>query len=157
MPYAYRSVPGTAPYRAELDTLVRIEVRGIANSKDSVLMQRLEHGRRSVRGHPKAQDPDNGALNLAKWSKEARKRRRGRRGSATQKVKCRLERIAKGYRCKATDSRAMDLAAPWYRRGGTSVESSIPCSHGGRALVVKGAEDVENAEANSKYQDRTEG
>ncbi|RZR93156.1 hypothetical protein BHM03_00021587 [Ensete ventricosum] len=33
--------------------------------------------------------------------------------------------------CKATDSRAMGLAAPWYRRGGTSVESSIPYSHGG--------------------------
>ncbi|RWW71279.1 hypothetical protein BHE74_00021005 [Ensete ventricosum] len=29
------------------------EVRGIANSKDSVLMQELVHGRRSVRGHPK--------------------------------------------------------------------------------------------------------
>ncbi|RWV94919.1 hypothetical protein GW17_00042503, partial [Ensete ventricosum] len=54
--------------------------------------------------------------------------------------------------CKSTDSRAMGLAAPWYRRGGTSVESSIPCSHGGRALVVKGAEEVENAKANSKYQ-----
>ncbi|RZS14842.1 hypothetical protein BHM03_00046591 [Ensete ventricosum] len=38
-----------------------------------------------------------------------------------------------------------------------SVESSIPCSHGGRALVVKGAEEVENAKANSKYQDRAEG
>ncbi|RWV84020.1 hypothetical protein GW17_00054308 [Ensete ventricosum] len=60
-------------------------------------------------------------------------------------------------RCKSTDSRAMGLAAPWYRRGGTSVESSIPCSHGGRALVVKGAEEVENAKANSKYQDRAEG
>ncbi|RRT34220.1 hypothetical protein B296_00046126 [Ensete ventricosum] len=43
----------------------------------------------------------------------------------------------KGCRCKSTDSRAMDLAAPWYRRGGTFVESSIPCSHGGRAMVVK--------------------
>ncbi|RWW47506.1 hypothetical protein BHE74_00046493, partial [Ensete ventricosum] len=41
--------------------------------------------------------------------------------------------------------------------GETSVESSIPCSHGGRALVVKGAEEVENIEANSKYQDRAEG
>ncbi|RWW11134.1 hypothetical protein GW17_00025279 [Ensete ventricosum] len=60
----------------------------------------------------------------------------------------------KGRRCKATDSRAMGLAAPWYRKGGTSVGSSIPCSHGGRALVVKGVEEVENAEANSKYQDR---
>ncbi|RWW20329.1 hypothetical protein GW17_00015570 [Ensete ventricosum] len=40
--------------------------------------------------------------------------------------------------------------------GGTSVESSIPCSHGGRALVIKGTKEVENTEANSKYQDRTE-
>ncbi|RZS23609.1 hypothetical protein BHM03_00056575, partial [Ensete ventricosum] len=63
----------------------------------------------------------------------------------------------KGCRCKSTDSRAMGLAAPWYRRGGTSVDSLIPCSHGGRALVVKGAEEVENAKANSKYQDRAEG
>ncbi|RRT80528.1 hypothetical protein B296_00002652 [Ensete ventricosum] len=30
-----------------------IEMRGIANSKDSELMQGLIHGRRSVRGHPK--------------------------------------------------------------------------------------------------------
>ncbi|RWV82975.1 hypothetical protein GW17_00055481 [Ensete ventricosum] len=30
------------------------EVRGIANSKNSILMQGLVHGRRSVRGHPKA-------------------------------------------------------------------------------------------------------
>ncbi|RRT67860.1 hypothetical protein B296_00030607 [Ensete ventricosum] len=59
-------------------------------------------------------------------------------------------------RCKATDSSAMGLAAPWYRRGGTSVESSIPCSHGRRALVVKGAKEVEYAKANSKYQDRVE-
>ncbi|RRT47482.1 hypothetical protein B296_00053720 [Ensete ventricosum] len=46
---------------------------------------------------------------------------------------------------------------PWYCRGGTSVESSIPCSHGGRALVVKGAKEVKNAETNSKYQDKAEG
>ncbi|RWV78375.1 hypothetical protein GW17_00060668 [Ensete ventricosum] len=58
---------------------------------------------------------------------------------------------------KSANSRAIGLAAPWYRRGGTSVESSIPCSYGGRALVVKGAEEVENAKANSKYQDRAEG
>ncbi|RWW15487.1 hypothetical protein GW17_00020680 [Ensete ventricosum] len=63
--------------------------------------------------------------------------------------------IAKeGCRGKATDSRAMGLASPWYRRGGTFMESSIPCSHGGRALVIKGAEEVENAKANSKYQDK---
>ncbi|RWW78085.1 hypothetical protein BHE74_00013713, partial [Ensete ventricosum] len=30
------------------------QVRGIANSKDSVLMQGLVHGRQSVRAHPKA-------------------------------------------------------------------------------------------------------
>ncbi|RRT60035.1 hypothetical protein B296_00001490 [Ensete ventricosum] len=41
--------------------------------------------------------------------------------------------------------------------GGTFVASSIPCSHRGRALVIKGAEEVENAKANSKDQDRTEG
>ncbi|RWW37645.1 hypothetical protein BHE74_00057209 [Ensete ventricosum] len=49
--------------------------------------------------------------------------------------------------CKATDSKAMSLATLCYCRGRTSMESSIPCSHGGRALVVKGAEEVENAEA----------
>ncbi|RWV76840.1 hypothetical protein GW17_00062439 [Ensete ventricosum] len=31
----------------------------------------------------------------------------------------------------------MGLTTPWYRKGGTSMESSIPCSHGGRALLVK--------------------
>ncbi|RRT33850.1 hypothetical protein B296_00024116 [Ensete ventricosum] len=35
--------------------------------------------------------------------------------------------------------------------GGTFVELSIPYSHRGRALVVKGTEEVENTEANSKY------
>ncbi|RWV76857.1 hypothetical protein BHE74_00015497 [Ensete ventricosum] len=63
----------------------------------------------------------------------------------------------KGCRCKVIDSRAMGLIAPWYRRGGTSVESSIPCSHGERALVVKGTEKMKNPEINSKYQDRAEG
>ncbi|RRT45774.1 hypothetical protein B296_00054886 [Ensete ventricosum] len=51
----------------------------------------------------------------------------------------------------------MGLATPWYRRGETSVESSIPCSYGGRTLVVKGAKKVDNTEANSKYQDKAEG
>ncbi|RWV96908.1 hypothetical protein GW17_00040337 [Ensete ventricosum] len=39
----------------------------------------------------------------------------------------------------------------------TSMESSIPCSHGGRALLVKGPKEMENAEANSKYQDKDGG
>ncbi|RRT47789.1 hypothetical protein B296_00039272 [Ensete ventricosum] len=60
----------------------------------------------------------------------------------------------KGHRCKVTDSRAMGSTALWYRRGGTFIESLIPCSHGGRALVMKGAKEVENAEANSKYQEK---
>ncbi|RZS24249.1 hypothetical protein BHM03_00057301 [Ensete ventricosum] len=65
--------------------------------------------------------------------------------------------IAKGHKCKATNDRTIGLATPWYRKGDTSVESSIPCSYGGRALVVKGAEVVENVEENSKYQDKAEG
>ncbi|RRT62870.1 hypothetical protein B296_00032837 [Ensete ventricosum] len=36
-------------------------------------------------------------------------------------------------------------------KGGTFVESPIPWSHRSRALVVKGVEEVENVEANSKY------
>ncbi|RWV80806.1 hypothetical protein BHE74_00038397 [Ensete ventricosum] len=63
----------------------------------------------------------------------------------------------KGRRFKATDSTVMGLAAPWYHKGGTSIESSILCSHGERALVVKGTEEVEIEEANSKYYDKTEG
>ncbi|RWW35499.1 hypothetical protein BHE74_00059561 [Ensete ventricosum] len=51
----------------------------------------------------------------------------------------------------------MGSIAPWYRRGRTSVESSIPCSNGGSAFVVKGAKEVENTKANSKYQDWAEG
>ncbi|RRT43824.1 hypothetical protein B296_00056145 [Ensete ventricosum] len=39
----------------------------------------------------------------------------------------------------------------------TSMESLIPCSHGGRVLVVKGVKEVENTESNSKYQDKAEG
>ncbi|RZS16289.1 hypothetical protein BHM03_00048261 [Ensete ventricosum] len=65
----------------------------------------------------------------------------------------------KDYRfkeCETTDSRVMGLAVLWYRRGGTFVEASIPCSYGGRVLVAKGVEEVENAKANSKYQDRAE-
>ncbi|RWV98145.1 hypothetical protein GW17_00039026, partial [Ensete ventricosum] len=60
-------------------------------------------------------------------------------------------------KCKTIDSRVMGSVATWYRRGGIFVESLIPCSHGRRLLVVKGAEKVENAEANSKYQDKAEG
>ncbi|RRT84444.1 hypothetical protein B296_00007303 [Ensete ventricosum] len=63
----------------------------------------------------------------------------------------------KGRICKATNSRVMGLAAPWYHRGGSFVESSIPYSYGGRTLVVKRVEEVENAEANSKYHDKGEG
>ncbi|RWW77472.1 hypothetical protein BHE74_00014389 [Ensete ventricosum] len=36
------------------------------------------------------------------------------------------------------------------------MESRIPCSHGGRALVVKETKEVENLEKNSKDQDKAE-
>ncbi|RRT58086.1 hypothetical protein B296_00026427 [Ensete ventricosum] len=119
--------------------------------------------------HIRLREPEK-SEDKAEWSKGARKRQRVQRGSATQKQSIGQKgggggmpqrRIyqsqRKRCRCKATDTRAMGLAAPCYRRGGTSVESSIPCSYGGRALVVKGIEEVENAEANSKYQDKAEG
>ncbi|RRT32149.1 hypothetical protein B296_00058568, partial [Ensete ventricosum] len=38
-------------------------VRGIANSKDSILMQGLVHERRSVRGHPKERSELNAMKN----------------------------------------------------------------------------------------------
>ncbi|RWW00500.1 hypothetical protein BHE74_00046705 [Ensete ventricosum] len=79
-------------------------------------------------------------------------------GKSEDKVEWIYRSRRKGRRCKATDSKAMGgLATQWYRKGGTTVELSIPSSHGGRALVVKGTEEVENAEANSKYQDRADG
>ncbi|RWW50856.1 hypothetical protein BHE74_00042849 [Ensete ventricosum] len=80
----------------------------------------------------------------------------GRKGRGSDN-ESRGAQLPKSIACKATDSRAMGSAAPWYRKGGTFVESSIPYSHGGRALVVKGAEEVENAKANSKYQDKAKG
>ncbi|RRT83707.1 hypothetical protein B296_00003956 [Ensete ventricosum] len=58
---------------------------------------------------------------------------------------------AKCRRCEAMDSSAKGLAAPWCRRCGTFVESLFPCFYGGRPLVVKGVEEIENAETNSKY------
>ncbi|RWV97007.1 hypothetical protein GW17_00040235 [Ensete ventricosum] len=51
----------------------------------------------------------------------------------------------------------MGSVALWYHKGETFMESSIPCSSEGRPLIAKGAEKVENAEANSKYQNRAEG
>ncbi|RWW26245.1 hypothetical protein BHE74_00001515 [Ensete ventricosum] len=60
-------------------------------------------------------------------------------------------------KCEAIDSSVIGLATLWYRRGRTFMESSVPCSHVGRALVVTRVEKVEIAEANSKYQDKAEG
>ena len=37
-----------------------------------------------------------------------------------------IDHKEKGCRCEATDSRAMGMAAPWYRRGGTSVKVIDP-------------------------------
>ncbi|RWW67750.1 hypothetical protein BHE74_00024772 [Ensete ventricosum] len=97
-------------------------------------------------------DPE--GLSYPKAKRRSERRWSQRSATVSQRRIYRSRR--KGRRCKATDIRAMGLVAAWYRRGGTSLESSIPCSYGGRALVVKGAEEVENAEANSKYQDKDE-
>ncbi|RRT56446.1 hypothetical protein B296_00035488 [Ensete ventricosum] len=89
------------------------------------------------------------------YPKEKRQlERRWTRRSATVLQRRIYQSRRKGRRCTITDSRVM----AWQRRrGGTSMESSIPCSHEGRALVVKGAEEAENTKANSKYQDKAEG
>ncbi|RZS03602.1 hypothetical protein BHM03_00033784 [Ensete ventricosum] len=94
-------------------------------------------------------------LNYPKVKRRLKRRWTRRSTTVPQRRIYRLRR--KGYRCKSTDSRAMGLAASWYRIGRTFVESSIPCSNGGRVLIVKGDEEVENAKANSKYQDRAKG
>ncbi|RWW13113.1 hypothetical protein GW17_00023191 [Ensete ventricosum] len=49
------------------------------------------------------------------------------------------------------------ILGPWAWQHHATVEVGLPCSYGGRALIVKGIEEVENAEANSKYQDKAEG
>ncbi|RRT66838.1 hypothetical protein B296_00039801 [Ensete ventricosum] len=111
-------------------------------------------------------------LCLSWWSKGVRKRQ-VQRGLAIQKPSVGHKKVdleecysaaemdlpitKKGSRCEATDSNAMGMVVRWYCKGGTSMESSIPCSHEGRALVVKGIEKVENTKANSKYQDKAEG
>ncbi|RZS06606.1 hypothetical protein BHM03_00037291 [Ensete ventricosum] len=133
------------------------EVRGIANSKNSVLMQGLVCERWSVRGHPKAiETRRHGALEFfLRYGKDMSV---GGMIIAARELKCFSAYIHLREPSKSEDkAEVMGLAVPWYRRGGTSVESSISCSHGGRALVVKGVEEVENAEANSKYQDKVEG
>ncbi|RWW10631.1 hypothetical protein GW17_00025818 [Ensete ventricosum] len=56
----------------------------------------------------------------------------------------------KRCRCKVTDSRVLGLAAPWYRRDMTSVESSIPCSHGVRSFsLLKGSIRINKDQPNS--------
>ncbi|RRT47017.1 hypothetical protein B296_00011268 [Ensete ventricosum] len=136
-------------------------VRGIANSKDSVLIQGLVHGQRSVRGYPKVRSE----LSVMEHQNFIFDMERIRMIGAARELDyfnahIRLREPGKSedkVECKTTDSRVMGLAIPWYRRDGTSVESSIPCSYKWRALVVKGAEEVGNTKANSKYQDRAEG
>ncbi|RWW51863.1 hypothetical protein BHE74_00041753 [Ensete ventricosum] len=77
--------------------------------------------------------------------------------SQRTKPKADLSIKKKGCRCEAMENSIMGMVAPWYHRGGTSVESLIPCSHRGRALVVKRTEEVENTKANFKYQDKADG
>ncbi|RWW16448.1 hypothetical protein GW17_00019670 [Ensete ventricosum] len=115
--------------------------------RDQVLKQVVERGKEAT------MSPE--GLSYPKAKRQTERRWTRRSVIVSQRRIYRSRR--KGRRCKTTDNRAMSFIAPWYRRCETSVESSIPCSQGGRALVVKGAEEVENAEANSKYQDKAEG
>ncbi|RZS07166.1 hypothetical protein BHM03_00037951 [Ensete ventricosum] len=129
------------------------------------------------------QDPDNGAPILAKgdprigwrrWSKGARKRRRVRRGLATQKQSVGqkgggLGGVSQCRRGGSTDCGKRDvdprqrIVGSWARQRHGTAEVGLPWSHRSFALMEgerwsqKGAEKVENAEANSKYQDRAEG
>ncbi|RWW62505.1 hypothetical protein BHE74_00030358, partial [Ensete ventricosum] len=106
-------------------------------------------GARQVRGQSRVvergEEATTSPVGLSYPKAKRRLERRWTRRSTTVPQRRIYRSRRKGCRCKSTDSRAMGLAAPWYRRGGTSVESSIPCSHGGRALVAKGAKEVENA------------
>ncbi|RWW22353.1 hypothetical protein GW17_00013459 [Ensete ventricosum] len=85
----------------------------------------------------------------------SKKRWTRRSATVSQRRIYRLRR--NGRRCKATDSRAMGLTTPWFRRGKTSVESSIPCSYGGRVLVVKGGREGGEYRVKLKYQDKAKG
>ncbi|RRT38948.1 hypothetical protein B296_00048009, partial [Ensete ventricosum] len=58
----------------------------------------------------------------------------------------------KGHRCETIDSKVMGMAAPWYHRGKTFLVLMER-----ERLIVKGAEEIENVEANYKYRDKTEG
>ncbi|RWW10608.1 hypothetical protein BHE74_00034819 [Ensete ventricosum] len=115
--------------------------KGNCSENTKVLKQVVERGEEATTS-PKG-------LNYLKTKRRSEWRWTQRSVTVPQRQNYRSRK--KGRRCKATDSSAMGLAVSWYRRGKTFVESSIPRSHRGRALVVKGAEEAENVEANSKY------
>ncbi|RRT61652.1 hypothetical protein B296_00044038 [Ensete ventricosum] len=132
--------------RRELQSVFPL-IKGNCSENTGVLKQVVERGKEATTSSE--------GLSYPKAKRQLERRWTWRSATAPQRRIYRLRR--KGHRCKTTDSRAMGSAAPWYCRGGTSVESSIPRSHGGRALVIKEVEEVENVEANSSYQDRRKG
>ncbi|RWW61873.1 hypothetical protein BHE74_00031029 [Ensete ventricosum] len=153
-----------------------LAVREIANAKDLVLMQELVHRRWSVRGHPKrwvfmcaselALDESlshqyMGVVYYPGRSPNVSTNESyggGRDHVNDQELLGASLRTAGELECFSAHIRLREPGKSEDKaEGGTSVESSIPCSHRGRALVVKGAEEVENAKTNSKYQDRVEG
>ncbi|RWW32084.1 hypothetical protein GW17_00003269 [Ensete ventricosum] len=84
-------------------------------------------------------------------------------GCVTQRSK----ELCKAYRGIIGAAEELDYSSAYIRlrepyksedkaEGEASMEPSIPCSNGGRALVMKGAKEVENVETNSKYQDKAE-
>ncbi|RZS18276.1 hypothetical protein BHM03_00050516 [Ensete ventricosum] len=133
-------------YASELQSVFP-STKGNCLENTWVLKQAVERGKEAI------MSPEGLSYPKAKRQSE----RRWTHRSVTVPQRQIYQSRRKGHKCKATYSRAMGLAAPWYHTGGTSVESLIPCSHGGRALVVKEAEEVENAEANFEYQDKAEG
>ncbi|RRT51475.1 hypothetical protein B296_00041817 [Ensete ventricosum] len=88
-------------------------------------------------GGRKGRGSDASPVGLSYPKAKRRLERRWTRRSTTVPQKRIYRSRRKGCRCKITNSRAMSLATPWYCGGGASLESSIPCSHRGRALVEK--------------------
>ncbi|RWW64962.1 hypothetical protein BHE74_00027758 [Ensete ventricosum] len=121
--------------------------KGNCSENTGVLQQTVDKGEEATTSPEGLSNPK-----AKHWSE-----RRWTRRNATMPQRQIYRSRRKRCKCNAMDSRAMGLAAPWYHKGRIFVESSIPCSRGGRTLVVKGAEEMENAETNSKYQDKAEG
>ncbi|RZR90739.1 hypothetical protein BHM03_00018690 [Ensete ventricosum] len=125
----------------------RDHAKGNCSKNTRVLKQAVKRGKEAMTSLE--------GLSYPRAKRQSEKRWTPRSATMPQRRIYRSRR--KGRKYKATYSKATGLAVPWYHRDDTSEESSISCSHGRRALVMKGAKEVENVKANSKYQDKVEG